>query len=198
MDMRLIGTLSLVWLFMATAALAQSDNASVVDRNGNPLERGQEYYIRPAITDSGGRFTLINRTESCPLYAGQENTDSPEGLPVTFEPFAEEDDTVKVNRDFKLTFSAATTCIMSTTWMLGQNDTQSGRRLIVTGDDGGYGNYFRIVQAQFSGIYNIQWCPTQVCPTCRFLCGTVGNLRENGKLLLALDGSVLPVVFERA
>jgi len=36
-----------------------------------------------------------------------------------------------------------------------------------------------------------------VCPTCRFICGTAGGLIENGKRLLALDGSVLPVVFER-
>ena len=198
MAMRLIGSLILIWLFMAISASAQSDNASVLDTNGRPLERGQEYYIRPAITDNGGRFTLIDRNNSCPLYVGLENTDLAEGLPVIFTPFEEEDDVVRVNRDFKVAFSAATTCVQSTQWRLGQNDTQVGRRLIITGQDDRYANYFRIVEGQVGGSYNIEWCPTEVCPTCRFICGTAGTLRENGKILLALDGGVLPVEFHRA
>ncbi|XP_061336839.1 kunitz type trypsin inhibitor 104-like [Gastrolobium bilobum] len=200
MSMRLLGSLSLVvWLFMVTASLAQSDNTYVLDTNGDPIERDEEYYIKPAITDNGGRFTLINRNGSCPLNVGLENTDLPKGLRVIFTPFAKEDKDVKVNRDFKVAFSASTTCVQSTEWRVGQNDTRSGRRLIITGkDDGrGWGNYFRIVETQFSGIYNIQWCPTDVCPTCRFRCGTAGILRENGKILLALDGGVLPVVFQK-
>ncbi|XP_028758711.1 alpha-amylase/subtilisin inhibitor-like [Neltuma alba] len=186
---------------MATSALSHSDdNAAVLDTDRRPLQRGLEYYIKPAITDVGGRFTLINRNNSCPLYVGQVNTDAGEGLPVIFTPYAGEDNTVKVNRDFRLAFSAITLCIQSTEWKVGENDTTSGRRLIVTGSPSGdrdYSNYFRIVETQFGGIYNIQWCPTEVCPICRFDCGTVGGLRENGKILGALDGNVLPVVFER-
>lgn len=187
-----------------TIALAQSDdNAAVLDTSGNALERGKDYYIKPVITDSGGRFTLITRNESlpCPLYVGQENSDVAEGLPVFFTPFAEEDnDVVKVNRDFKVAFSAASICVQSTEWNLGERESNSGRRLIVAGGGDGRYNYFRIVETQFGGegIYNIQWCPTDVCPLCRFDCGTVGGLRENGKILIALDGNVLPVVFERA
>ncbi|XP_054814023.1 kunitz type trypsin inhibitor 104-like [Prosopis cineraria] len=196
--------LGLAWLLtmMATSALSQSDTtASVLDTNRRPLQRGREYYIKPAITDSGGRFTLINRNNSCPLYVGQLNTDVGKGLPVTFTPYAGEDNVVKVNRDFKVAFAAATICIQSKQWKVGERDAKSGRRLIVTGSSNGgrdYSNYFRIVETQFGGIYNIQWCPTEVCPTCRFACGTVGGLRENGKILEALDGNVLPVVFVRA
>ncbi|XP_054813929.1 kunitz type trypsin inhibitor 104-like [Prosopis cineraria] len=194
--------LSLAWLLMiATPALSQSDNASVLDTNGHPLQRGVEYYIKPAITDSGGRFTLINRNGSCPLYVGQENNDAGEGQPATFSPYAGEDNVVKVNRDFTVVFSSAVTiCIQSTQWKLGERDTTSGRRLIVTGSSDGdrdYTIYFRIVETQSEGIYNIQWCPTEVCPTCKFDCGTMGGLRENGKILEALDGNVLPVMFER-
>ncbi|CAL0303715.1 unnamed protein product [Lupinus luteus] len=183
---------------MATLALAQ-DNASVLDTNGNPLKRGEEYYIKPAITDNGGRFTLINRNNSCPLHVGLENTDLADGYPVTFTPFAMEDDVVKINRDFKVSFSAFTICAQSTQWRVGQNDTSIGRRLIITGQDGSreWGNYFKIVETQLEGIYNIRWCPTEVCPTCRFICGTAGALSENGKILLALDGSVLPVEFHK-
>ncbi|XP_054813852.1 kunitz type trypsin inhibitor 106-like [Prosopis cineraria] len=194
--------LGLAWLLMiATSALSQSDNASVLDTNGRPLQRGVEYYIKPAITDSGGRFTLIDRNNSCPLYVGQENTDLGEGQPATFSPYAGEDNVVKVNRDFTVVFSSAITlCLQSTQWKLGERDTTSGRRLIVTGSSNGdrdYTIYFRIVEAQSEGSYNIRWCPTEVCPTCRFDCGTIGGLRENGKILAALDGNVLPVVFER-
>ncbi|KAE9617059.1 putative proteinase inhibitor I3, Kunitz legume [Lupinus albus] len=194
MSMRVI----LVFFFMATLALAQ-DNVSVLDTKGNPLKRGEEYYIKPAITDNGGRFTLINRNNTCPLDVGLENTDLPDGYPVTFTPFAMEDDVVKINRDFKVSFSVFTICAQSTEWRVGQNDTSIGRRFITTGQDGSreWGNYFKIVETQLEGIYNIGWCPTEVCPTCRFICGTAGAFTENGKILLALDGSVLPVEFHK-
>lgn len=196
--MRLIGTsltLMMVWLIIATTSLAQSNNTKVLDTKGHPLKPGTDYFIKPAITDSGGRVTLINRNKSCPLYVGQENTDSEKGIPVFFTPFAKEDDFVKVNRDFKVAFSAATLCLQGTEWKLGEKDAKSGRRLIVAS---GNGSYFRIVDTQFKGIYNIRWCPSDVCHFCKLNCGTVGGLRENGKILFALDGNVLPVVFERA
>ncbi|KAK7405371.1 hypothetical protein VNO78_06623 [Psophocarpus tetragonolobus] len=194
----------LVWLFTATPSLAQS-NQYVLDTNGERVDSDDEYYIRPAITDNGGRFTLINRNGSCPLYVGLENTDTPQGYPVKFTPFAhnnnDDDDDIRVNRDLRVTFDeVSTTCINSNEWRVGENDTRSGRRLIITGRDnttGSYGNYFRIVETQNASIYNIEWCPTEVCPTCRFICGTGGILRENGRILFALDGTPLPVVFQK-
>ncbi|KAI4323085.1 hypothetical protein L6164_022720 [Bauhinia variegata] len=92
-------------------------------------------------------------------------------------------------------------CKQSTEWLLGKNDTKSGRRLIVTGNSGDerqWGNYFRVTESQIGGnIYNLEWCPVEVCPFCRFICGTAGGLFEDGKILLALDGNVLPVMFEK-
>ncbi|XP_014493427.1 endogenous alpha-amylase/subtilisin inhibitor [Vigna radiata var. radiata] len=203
MSVKLFAAVSLaVWLLTATSTLSQS-NRYVVDTNGDHLESDEEYYIRPAITDNGGRFTLINRNQSCPLYVGLENTDLPQGYPVRFTPFAndEDDDEVKVNRDLKVEFvEVSSTCVQSTEWRLGENDTRSGRRLIVTGRDDGISsarNYFRIEETENANIYNIAWCPTEVCPTCRFICGTGGILRENGQILFALDGSALPVVFQK-
>lgn len=203
----LLASLSIsVWLFMATLSLAQSNNRYVFDTHGDPLETDDEYYIRPAITDNGGRFTLINRNRSCPLYVGLENTDTPLGYPVKFTPFSrnnndDDDDDIRVNRDLRVAFDeVSTTCVQSTEWRVGENDTRSGRRLIITGRDettGSYGNYFRIVETENVGIYNIQWCPTEVCPTCRFICGTGGILRENGRILFALDGTPLPVMFQK-
>ncbi|KAK4255980.1 hypothetical protein QN277_008903 [Acacia crassicarpa] len=46
----------LIIIMMATSALSQSDE--VVDTSRRPLQYGVEYYIKLAITDSGGRFTL--------------------------------------------------------------------------------------------------------------------------------------------
>ncbi|KAH7512713.1 kunitz type trypsin inhibitor 104 [Ziziphus jujuba] len=196
----IIRSLSLIWLVMAVAVTAQEDSpAPVLDTSGQPLERGVEYYINPAITDNGGRFTLIARNNSCPLYAGQENVSGPEGIPVTFAPFEEGENVVRETKNFKVTFSALSTCVQSTAWKVGEQEPETKRRLIVTGNDGSYSNYFYIGKEQVGGnVYRIVWCPAELCPTCRFACGNVGALVENGKRLLALDGSVLPVVFERA
>ncbi|WVZ03846.1 hypothetical protein V8G54_024652 [Vigna mungo] len=200
MSVKLFASVSLaVWLLTATSTLSQS-NRYVLDTNGSPLVSYEEYYIIPAMTDNGGRFTSINRNQSCPLYVGLENTDLPQGYPVRFTPFANDYD-VKVNRDLKVEFvEVSSTCVQSTEWTLGENDTRSGRRLIVTGRDDGISsarNYFRIEEAQNAHMYKIGWCPTEVCPICRFFCGTGGILRENGHILFALDGSALPVLFQK-
>ncbi|KAL4594868.1 hypothetical protein ACB092_12G050400 [Castanea dentata] len=191
-SMRLIGSLSCIMLVMAISAVAQpsSSPTPVLDSAEHPLQRGVEYYINPAITDNGGRFTLIYRNDSCPFYVGQENG-SGLGLPVIFTPFVEGETVIRENTDFKVVFSAATIC----------TDPETNRRLIVIGEDQSSqrtANYFRIEKASVGGdIYQISWCPTDVCPTCKFNCGTAGNLVENGKRLLAFDGNVIPVTFER-
>lgn len=200
----LIRSLCSIWLVLAiSAAVAQpsSSPAPVLDSAGSPLQSGVEYYINPAITDNGGRFTLIDRNGSCPFYVGQENVSGLEGYPVIFTPFFEGEKVIRENRDSRIVFSASTICVQSTAWKLGERDPETQRRLILTGEAEGRlrtGNYFRLVKASVGdNIYEIQWCPTDVCPTCRFDCGTAGGLVENGKRLLALDGSVLPVMFER-
>ena len=190
--MKLIQTLSFMLLAMAIAATAQDP---VLDTSGQPLLRGVEYYIKPAITDNGGRFTLINRNESCPLYVGQENTSAGKGLPVTFAPFFEDENVVREGRDFKVSFAAVTICVQSTTWQL-------DGELIGTGDDGGFSNYFYISPGQVEKTYFVGWCPKDPCQPdpCNWLrCGQVGAIIENGKRLLVWDGSPpIPVVFDRA
>ncbi|RHN60181.1 putative proteinase inhibitor I3, Kunitz legume [Medicago truncatula] len=188
-----------VWLLMATKSIAQF----VIDTSGEPVEDDEEYFIRPAITGNGGGFTLITGNGTCPLNVGLDNTEGTLGAPVTFIPFSSHHDdfNVGLNRDLRVTFRTATSCGQSTDWRLGEKDATSGRRLIVTGSDDSagsqQGNFFRIVQTQTSGNYNIQWCPKEVCPSCNIQCGTVGVIRENGKILLALDGGALPVVFQK-
>jgi hypothetical protein len=195
--MKLIGTLSLICLVMAIAAKAQDEDNRILDTTGQPLERDVDYYIKPAITDNGGRFALVPGTEWCQLYPGQENNDSAPGDPVRFEPFAAEENVVRESRDLKITFFIYDICMRSKTWELhSERDPKSGRRRIGTGSSGEATNYFRI-HREIEGVYSIQWCPTEVCPLCRFDCGSVGPLVKDGKRFLALDGFVLPVVFER-
>jgi hypothetical protein len=188
-----------VWLLMATMSIAQF----VIDTSGEPVEDDEEYFIRPAITGNGGGATFVTGNAPCPLNIGLGNAELAHGLPVIFIPFAphHDDDEVRLNRDLRVTFDASSSCAQSTQWRLGEKDATSGRRLIITGRDdstvGSYGNFFRIVQTQTVGIYNIQWCPTEVCSTCKFECGTVGVIRENEKILLALDGGALPIVFQK-
>ncbi|KAK7405373.1 hypothetical protein VNO78_06625 [Psophocarpus tetragonolobus] len=205
MSKKLFTSLTLaLWLFMATFSSLAQPNNFVVDTNGKPVDNDDEYYIRPAITDNGGRFTLINRNGSCPLHVGLENTDLPQGYPVKFNYLSNnvQDEDVRVNRELIVEFvDVLTTCVQSSyEWRVGENDTNSGRRVIITGRDdstGWYDGYFRIVETQSVGIYNIQWCPIEVCPTCEPICSNGGILRENGKILFALDGAALPVVFQK-
>ncbi|KAF5460857.1 hypothetical protein F2P56_020698 [Juglans regia] len=203
-SMGLIGSIGYIWLVMAISAVAQPDSSRtpVLDSAGRPLERGVEYYINPAITDHGGRFTLIDRNGSCPLYVGQENVSGLEGLPVVFTPFYEEESVIREASDFRVAFSATTKCVQSTAWLVGETDPDTGKILIVTGESQSglsVGNYFRLSKGGVGyNVYEISWCPTDVCPTCRWTdCGTAGGLVENGKRLLALGASVLPVMFER-
>ncbi|XP_004514493.1 kunitz type trypsin inhibitor 104-like [Cicer arietinum] len=194
-----IFTFAHIWLLMTTTSIAQF----TIDTSGEPVEIDEEYFIVPATTGNGGRSTLVTRDGSCPFNVGVENTNLHHGLDVKFTPFAphNDDDFVRLDRDLRISFDEdSSNCSRSTEWRLGERDAKSGRRLIITGRDdstiGSFGNFFRIVQTQTVGIYNIQWCPKEVCPTCDFICGTVGILRENGKIQLALDGDALSFVFQ--
>jgi hypothetical protein len=107
------------------------------------------------------------------------NAELAHGLPVIFISFAphHDDDKVRLNTDLRVTFDASSCCAQSTQQILGEKDATSGRRLIIAERDystvRSYGNFFRIVQTQTIGVYNIQWCPTNVCSTCKLECGTV-------------------------
>lgn len=204
----LLGSLSFkIWLLVAVLSvqLAQSQtyNQTVFDTDGQPLEAGVEYYIRPAITDSGGDFTIILRNNTCPFYVGQKNSDASEGTRVTFTPFAEGENLIREFRDVKIEFEAITICIQSLAWKVGEIDPATGRRLIVTGEDEStysLRNYFHIDGTEIEKVYTLNWCPAEPCPiNCgKPFCGVVGSLIEDGNRLVALDGSVLPVEFHRA
>ncbi|KAK9272345.1 hypothetical protein L1049_002716 [Liquidambar formosana] len=202
--MKLIGTLCLViWLVVATTSLAQppSNDSSpppILDTDGQPLQRGVEYYIIAGVTDIGGGVSLVTRNgTSCPPYVGLDDDPTSPGFPVVFTPFLADETVIRESRDFTVQFSAVSICVSSLAWRVGETDAETGRRLIVTGGQSQYGGYFRINRE--GGVYNVAWCPTDVCPICRFQCGSAGILIEDDNVLLALDGPVaLPVSFRRA
>ncbi|PON69807.1 Proteinase inhibitor I3, Kunitz legume, partial [Parasponia andersonii] len=217
----------LTWLiFTTTTSTPQNDtNPPVLDTSGWPLRRGTKYYIKPAVARNGGRLTMVNRSGnrkgSCAFYVGQEQNDvvsaSSSGLPVMISPFFRGQNVVRENKNFKIQFaepvenitsscnsSSTTTVKYSTVWGVGLQEERSGRRLIETGDNKGYANYFHVIRLLHKDdddiiVYGLRWCPVEICPNCRLYCGDIGVYVEKGKRLLALDGnSVLPVVFERA
>ncbi|MCI67538.1 Alpha-amylase/subtilisin inhibitor, partial [Trifolium medium] len=61
----------------------------VIDQNGEPVEEGDKYFIRPPIAGNVGRFTLVSRNRSCPLNVGLEIPGLPHihGFTVVFIPF---------------------------------------------------------------------------------------------------------------
>lgn len=198
--MKVTGTLVIcLWLVMAIAARADMD--PILDTSGQPLSRGVEYLIKPAIANDGGNFTLVDRNGSCPYYVGQEDANSTGGIPVTFSPYMEDETVVMETRNFKIDFSGNLTCNQSTTWKIGDNDTMAESRLIVTGDNSTLQNYFYVhtgPEVLLNGSYGLRWCPSQLCPYCRFDCGYINVLIENGTRLLYLnDTSAFPIVFER-
>ncbi|KAF2290571.1 hypothetical protein GH714_014477 [Hevea brasiliensis] len=146
-------------------------------------------------TDTAGGLTLVNCTNYCPLYVGQEplSTVVSQGLPLTFTPYAAGENIIRESRDVSVAFSAVSNCAQSTAWRIGEEDPETSRRLTVTG---GEQSYFRIDND--GGLYELG-CPGESCPDCdRPRCGSAGILIENGKRLLALDGSVFPFRFRRA
>ncbi|KAJ6419247.1 hypothetical protein OIU84_029375 [Salix udensis] len=104
--LRLISVLSLVCLLMATSCMAQGP--PVLDTDGNPVTRGVEYYVNPAVTDVAGGLTLVTRNGSCPSYVGQVpiGPGIVRGLPVIFNPINPGDSIITENTQF-------TVCIFS-------------------------------------------------------------------------------------
>ncbi|XP_023545477.1 miraculin-like [Cucurbita pepo subsp. pepo] len=184
---------SYLLVFMAITSTAQLP--PVLDTDGQPLQRGVEYYIKPAITDVAGNLTLKSRSNApCPLYVGQEPVASTNiGLPVTFTPIVAGEDIIEESMGFNVAFQASSTCITSTQWRVDEMESATGRRFVGVGNDNSPTGIFRIDRN--NGVYNIVWCPEMVG---RPRCGSAGILVEDGVRLLALDGNAFPFEFVKA
>ncbi|XP_065850864.1 kunitz type trypsin inhibitor 104-like [Euphorbia lathyris] len=191
----MLRNLSIAILAMVIGSMAQSP--VVVDVDGQPLTGGVEYYVLPAATDIAGGLTLVNPNGSCPLYVGQAplSTTVSQGIPVIFTPASGGESVIREGTDLSVVFSGASICVQSTRWRIGEEDEESSRRLIVTGEGGQ--NLFRIDNN--GGLYNLGWCPSCNQPNCgRPRCGAAGILIRNATRFLALDAAAFPFRFRRA
>ncbi|CAK7355048.1 unnamed protein product [Dovyalis caffra] len=196
--LRFIRSLSFICLLMAMSCMGQGP--PVLDTDGNPVTRGVEYYVDPAITDVAGGLTLVTRNGSCPSYVGQVpiGRGSVQGLPVIFTPRNPGETNITQTTQFTVAFSASSTCVQNTTWGIGEEDPETSRRLIVIGSEPAF---FDIDSDQAPGPYTFGWCPfectrPQTCPRGR--CSTAGILEQNGTRFLTLDGPAFPFRFRRA
>ncbi|KAJ6917239.1 kunitz trypsin inhibitor 4-like [Populus alba x Populus x berolinensis] len=190
--LRLIGSLSFIWLLMATSTMAQTWPA-VLDADGQPLRSD------PAVADVAGSLTLVARNGSCPFYVGQESARSGRrGIPVIFTPRNPQETIITESTEVTVTFSGVSTCVRNTAWTIGGEDPQTRRRFVVTGAEP---SYFQInSRNQLGGSYTFQGCPQCVDePDCgRATCGTAGILIQNGTRFLVLDGPEFTFMFVRA
>ncbi|KAL5706201.1 hypothetical protein ACHQM5_024401 [Ranunculus cassubicifolius] len=190
------GTIILLCSLLANPLFTSGQSpAAVLDTTGRALKAGTQYYILPTGTSNGGGATLINRG-SCPLFVGLDNNVGTTGLSVIFTPFHTGETTIRESRDFRVRFTGATTCVQSTQWGLETEPSSSERTLISTRSGNNTAVHFRIEKDGSS--YKMVWCPSNVCPLCKFRCGDLGIYIENGKRLLSLYDPALPVVFRRA
>ena len=192
--LKLIGSLSCIWLLMAISTTAQ-DQPPVLDTAGRPVRSGVRYHILPAATDIAGGLTLVARNGSCPSIVGQEPL-APvvsQGLPVVFTPYVAGETIVRESSSFIIQFSGASTCVKSTKWILSERDPATSRRNIGVGRTG---SYFMITKE--NNLYYLAFCPADTCDFCKFDCGTAGITIEDGKRFLMLDGPIFPFRFRRA
>lgn len=190
-------------IFMAIATVDQTP--PVLDISGQALQAGVSYYIKPASIDKGGPFELLDRAPFlCPLYVAQEINGS--AWPFHFQPFFKGETVVRESRDQQIISGVSAYCWQSISWSIEKANPENQRKLIVMQKPARgklpTGKYFRISRSQpevDGNSYTLSWCPTDLCPTCEFThCGPIGYLNSNGKKrFLALNGSALPVVFER-
>ncbi|KAG6768586.1 hypothetical protein POTOM_027508 [Populus tomentosa] len=192
--LRLIESLSFLWLLMAISTIAQSP--PVLDAGGEPLRSGVEYLADPAVADVAGSLTLVARNGSCPFYVGQESARSGRrGIPVIFTPRNPQETIITESTEVTVTFSGVSTCVRNTAWTIGGEDPQTRRRFVVTGAEP---SYFQInSRNQLGGSYTFQGCPQCVDePDCgRATCGTAGILIQNGTRFLVLDGPEFTFMF---
>ncbi|KAK9164961.1 hypothetical protein Scep_000152 [Stephania cephalantha] len=189
---------------LIVGALAQDVEPPVLDTQGRPLRAGTRYFISPkGRLPEGTALTLVRANNSCPLYVGQNSRQSRTiVLPVVFNPFVADETIIRESSSFTLSFvgSPPGSCAGYTTqWDIDRasDPNSSGRALITTSRENRPSTFFKIVKD--GNGYKLSFCPSDVCPLCRFRCGDAGIVVENGSRLLALHvPDPLSVVFERA
>ncbi|KAK6921316.1 Proteinase inhibitor I3, Kunitz legume [Dillenia turbinata] len=180
---------------------ASSTPDPVLDTNGDIIRTGTDYYILPVLHGRGGGVTLAGvRNETCPLYVVQEQLELSNGLPLTFTPVNSKKG-VRESTDLNIKFSAATICVQSTVWKLGDYDEATGQWFVGSGGvEGSPGrettsNWFKI--EKYDNDYKLVFCPS-VCEECKVICKDLGIYIEDEIRRLALSDEPFKVMFKKA
>lgn len=174
----------------------------VLDTDGNEVQSNTKYNVFPLERGNGGGLALSAKDRPCPFIVMQENYESSSGLPLKLFPLENKQQIVNLSTYLNIVFSAATICVQSTVWKLGGVDEITGRRYVSSGGIMGrpgvhsVDTWFKL--EKYGNGYKIVWCPTNVCNTCKVVCGNVGVFVENGKRWLGLSDVPLVVVFKRS
>uniref|UniRef100_A0A0D9W7D2 Alpha-amylase/subtilisin inhibitor n=1 Tax=Leersia perrieri TaxID=77586 RepID=A0A0D9W7D2_9ORYZ len=168
----------------------------VYDTDGHELIADKSYYVLPAVhSHGGGGLTLAPRVFPCPLLVAQETDEHRKGLPVRFTTRGgASDKTIRVSTDVRIRFDAATTCVQSNEWHVG-DEPLTGKRRVVTGPvigppiPSGREDAFR-VEKYGAGAYKLV--------SCRDSCQDLGLTRDSGHAWLGASQPAHVVVFKKA
>lgn len=172
--------------------------APVVDMEGRELQTGVHYYILPT-ESSGGGLVLARRGFMCPMNVAQLNANTSNGIPLAFVPLnATETSVAEGSTKVRIVFAAATICVQSTAWRIGEVDRSTRRRYVTTGQAPTAGSsWFTIERTSDGKGYTIVYCPV-LCVACESVCvDQIGVYDEQGKKWLGLSQVPLPVAFKR-
>uniref|UniRef100_A0A0E0KT10 Alpha-amylase/subtilisin inhibitor n=1 Tax=Oryza punctata TaxID=4537 RepID=A0A0E0KT10_ORYPU len=172
----------------------------VYDTDGHELSADKSYYVLPASPGHGGGLTMAPRVFPCPLFVAQETDERRKGFPVRFTPWggagaASSDRTIRVSTDVRIRFNAATICVQSTEWHVG-DEPLTGVRRVVTGPVIGPSpsrreNAFRVEKyGGGGGGYRLV--------SCRDSCQDLGVSRDGARAWLGASQPAHVVVFKKA
>lgn len=183
--------------FDVRMVMPQAVSNAVLDVDGQMLQTGTQYHVLPGARGEGGGggLTLGFRNGLCPMNVAQQESDSSNGLPLTFSPVNAGLGAIPASTDVRVVFAAATICVQSTAWRLGDMDRPTGRRYVTTGrGPSGVSDWFRIEKC--GDYYKLVSCQSE-CMGCKGFCGDVGVVTEGLKRWLALSDEPIPVVFKK-
>ncbi|BAF15277.1 alpha-amylase/subtilisin inhibitor precursor [Oryza sativa Japonica Group] len=192
-------SLRLPLILLSLLAISFSCSAApppVYDTEGHELSADGSYYVLPASPGHGGGLTMAPRVLPCPLLVAQETDERRKGFPVRFTPWggaaAPEDRTIRVSTDVRIRFNAATICVQSTEWHVG-DEPLTGARRVVTGpligpSPSGRENAFRV--EKYGGGYKLV--------SCRDSCQDLGVSRDGARAWLGASQPPHVVVFKKA
>ncbi|ESQ27858.1 hypothetical protein EUTSA_v10019151mg [Eutrema salsugineum] len=181
-----------------TAVLAANAYGAVLDIDGDSMFDGS-YYVLPVIRGQGGGLSLGGRGgQPCPLDIVQESSEVDDGIPVKFSnwslkvAFVPESARLNIETDV-----AATICIQSTYWRVGEFDDERKQYFVVAGPQDSFKSFFTIEKSG-DDAYKFRFCP-RTCESGGPKCSDVGIfVDETGVRRLALSDEPFLVMFKKA